>query len=77
VRREDTFIAIRSGPSVQEYLGRLEHAVVPDNAAEGAYDDALAGTEYVVHIAGAWPMPVRPYQLTLNTAVDKIAPASR
>ncbi|KAF2819294.1 NAD(P)-binding protein [Ophiobolus disseminans] len=57
VRREDAFSAIKTGPSVQRYLNQLEHVVVPDNSAEGAYDDALAGAKYAVHIAGAWPMP--------------------
>ena len=60
MRREDAFSSIKTGPSVQQYLDRLEYAVVPDNAVEGAYGDALAGAKYVVHIAGAWPMPVSP-----------------
>jgi hypothetical protein len=61
VRREDAFHIIRSGPSIQKYLhlDRLEYAIVPDNTAENAYNEALAGAKYVVHIAGAWPMPVR------------------
>jgi nucleoside-diphosphate-sugar epimerase len=58
VRRENAFATIKSGLSVQQYLDRLDFAVVPDNAAENAYDHALAGVNYVVHIAGAWPMPV-------------------
>jgi hypothetical protein len=58
VRREEAFNTIKSGLSVQQYLHQLEHAVVPDNAARGAYDDALVGVRYVIHIAGAWPMPV-------------------
>lgn len=61
VRREVAFSELKKGPSVQTYLDRdrLEHAIVPDNTAEGAYDKALAGVQYVVHVAGAWPMPVR------------------
>jgi hypothetical protein len=59
VRREDAFTAIKSGPSVRKYLDRLDYAIVSDNAAEKAYEEALAGAKYVVHIAGAWPMPVR------------------
>ncbi|KAH8719285.1 3-beta hydroxysteroid dehydrogenase/isomerase family protein [Phaeosphaeriaceae sp. PMI808] len=57
VRREDAFSTIKLGPSVQQYLRQLEYAIVEDNAIEGAYDDALAGAKYVIHIAGAWPMP--------------------
>ena len=57
VRREDAFATIKSGPSVQPHLANLEVAVVPDNAADGAYDEAFAGVRYVVHIAGVWPLP--------------------
>jgi hypothetical protein len=58
VRRKDAFSVIKSGPSVQQYLDQLEYAVVIDNAAEDAYNEALAGVKYVIHIAGAWPLPV-------------------
>lgn len=57
VRREDAIDTIRSGPSVQPHLDNLEYAVVPDNAVEGAYDEAFAAAKYVVHIAGVWPLP--------------------
>ncbi|KAH7076007.1 hypothetical protein FB567DRAFT_150813 [Paraphoma chrysanthemicola] len=57
VRRKEAFETITSGLSVQAYSDRLEHAVVRDNAAKGAYLNALAGVKYVIHIAGAWPMP--------------------
>ena len=30
---------------------------MPDNTVEGAYDEALKDAKYVVHIAGAWPLP--------------------
>lgn len=59
VRRPEAFNLIAALPSVQPYLSCLSHALVPDNAAPGAYDDALAGARYVVHIAGVWPLPVR------------------
>ncbi|KAF2996054.1 hypothetical protein E8E13_003421 [Curvularia kusanoi] len=57
VRREEAVATIRSGPSVQQYLAHLEFAIVPDNVADGAYDEAFAGVQYVVHIAGVWPLP--------------------
>ena len=44
---------------MQPYLNRIEHAIVPDNSIDGAYDQALAEVDYVIHIAGAWPLPVR------------------
>ncbi|KAF2852579.1 NAD(P)-binding protein [Plenodomus tracheiphilus IPT5] len=57
VRRKSVLETIRSGASVQQYLDRIEYALVPDNAVSGAYDGAVAGAKYVVHIAGAWPLP--------------------
>lgn len=57
VRREDAIATIRSGPSVQSYLDRLEFAVVLNNEIGGAYDDAFANVDYVVHVAGVWPLP--------------------
>jgi nucleoside-diphosphate-sugar epimerase len=57
VRREDVIAIIKSGPSVQPYLHRLEHAVVPNNSLNDAYDEAFTGVNYVVHIAGVWPLP--------------------
>jgi nucleoside-diphosphate-sugar epimerase len=57
VRRESAIETIKSGPSVQSHLDLLEFSIVPDNAADGAYDEAIKGADYVVHIAGAWPLP--------------------
>ncbi|KAJ4369542.1 hypothetical protein N0V86_009378 [Didymella sp. IMI 355093] len=57
VRREDAIATIKSGPSVQPHLHDLEYAVVPDNAVEGAYNEAFANARYIVHIAGVWPIP--------------------
>lgn len=57
MRREDAIATIKTGPSVQPYLDHLEHAVVPDNAVDGAYDAAFINVNYVVHIAGVWPLP--------------------
>jgi hypothetical protein len=57
VRRSSAIETIKSGPSVQPYLHLIEYAIVPDNAVDGAYDEAVAGADYVVHIAGAWPLP--------------------
>ncbi|KAF2260805.1 NAD(P)-binding protein [Lojkania enalia] len=57
VRRDSAIATIKSGPSIQEFDDRIEYAVVPDNTVPGAYDDALNGVRYVVHVAGVWPMP--------------------
>lgn len=57
VRRKDAVATLRSGPSVQPYLDRLEFAIVPDNAVDGAYNEAFVSAKYIVHIAGVWPLP--------------------
>ena len=57
VRSPSAIETIKSGPSVQEYLHLVEYAIVPDNTIAGAYDEAISGADYVVHIAGAWPLP--------------------
>ncbi|EUC40092.1 hypothetical protein COCMIDRAFT_109675 [Bipolaris oryzae ATCC 44560] len=57
VRRPQAIETIKSGPSVQLYLGLLEFCIVLDNAIDGAYDEAVAGADYVVHVAGVWPLP--------------------
>jgi nucleoside-diphosphate-sugar epimerase len=38
-------------------MDHLEHVVVPDNAIDGAYDEAFQDVRYIVHIAGVWPLP--------------------
>lgn len=59
VRREHAVAYIKRGPSLEQFADKVEFAVVPDNTISGAYDAALEGATYVVHIAGVWPMPVR------------------
>lgn len=56
VRRPSAIETIKSGPSVQPYLSLLEFCIVLDNAVDGAYDKAVAGADYVVHVAGVWPL---------------------
>lgn len=57
VRRPSAIETIKSGPSVQPFIHLLEFIVVPNNVVDGAYNDALDGVDYAVHIAGAWPLP--------------------
>lgn len=59
LRRKDAIETISSGPSIQQFADKLEYEIVPDNTVPGAYDKALSGAKYVVHIAGVWPKPVR------------------
>jgi hypothetical protein len=59
VRREDAIAYINRGPSIQDFLEHVEYAIVPDNTVPGAYEEALVGATYVIHVAGVWPTPVR------------------
>jgi hypothetical protein len=57
VRRPSAIDLIKSGPLVQPYIHLIEYFIVPDNTVPKVYDEALTGVDYVIHIAGAWPMP--------------------
>jgi hypothetical protein len=43
---------------MKQFAGEIEYAIVPDNTVPGAYNKALEGAKYVIHIAGVWPQPV-------------------
>lgn len=58
VRHDDAYQTIKKGISVQQFLDRIECAIVPDNTIDGAYNEVVVGSSFIVHIAGAWPMPV-------------------
>lgn len=45
-------------PSLAASVHKVEFAIVPDNTVLGAYDEAIRGVDYVIHIAGVWPRPV-------------------
>jgi hypothetical protein len=57
LRRPSAITTIASSRSIQPYLHLLSYFIVPDNTLPNGYDEALAGADYVIHIAGAWPMP--------------------
>ncbi|KAF2277951.1 NAD(P)-binding protein [Westerdykella ornata] len=57
VRRDAAIEYIQRGPTLQQFVDRVDFAVVPDNTAPGAYDEALQGAKYVIHVAGVWPKP--------------------
>ncbi|KAL9097933.1 MAG: hypothetical protein Q9165_000259 [Trypethelium subeluteriae] len=53
VRSQAKADKILATPSVRNFssLDRLSFAIVPDMLAQGAYDDAVAGTSYIIHVA--------------------------
>jgi nucleoside-diphosphate-sugar epimerase len=51
VRQASAGAQIKAAKSVQPYLQSLEIAIVPDMIKDGAFDDAVAEMEYVIHVA--------------------------
>ncbi|KAG8416293.1 hypothetical protein J3458_006886 [Metarhizium acridum] len=51
VRNQAGFDRISSLPSVQKYKPQLTSFIVPDITVPGAYDEAVKGVKYIVHIA--------------------------
>lgn len=60
IRRESSIEQIKATDSIQPYLPNLEFIIVKDITQEGAFDEALKGATYVIHVASPMPMPVRP-----------------
>jgi nucleoside-diphosphate-sugar epimerase len=57
VRKEEGFEQIKAAESVQPYLDQLEHVIVPDILVEGAYEEAVKGVIYVIHLASPISSP--------------------
>jgi nucleoside-diphosphate-sugar epimerase len=51
VRNQAGFDRISSLPSVQKYKSQLTSFIVPDITVPGAYDEAVKGVKYIVHLA--------------------------
>lgn len=51
VRSEAKFESIKSVKASQQYLSNLSYIVVPDITEDGAFDEAVKGVDYVVHVA--------------------------
>ncbi|KAG9773411.1 hypothetical protein KCU88_g5814, partial [Aureobasidium melanogenum] len=51
VRSEAKIAQIKAAASIQPYLAQLSFVVVPDIEKDGAFDEALKGVDFVVHIA--------------------------
>jgi nucleoside-diphosphate-sugar epimerase len=48
---------IKAFKSVAPYASQLEHIIVPDITISGAYDDAVKGVKYIVHLASPFAAP--------------------
>ncbi|KAI9762539.1 MAG: hypothetical protein M4579_000342 [Chaenotheca gracillima] len=51
IRSEHAAETLRALPSVKPYLDHLEFTIVPDILKEDAYDKALEGVKYILHLA--------------------------
>ncbi|KAK1244023.1 hypothetical protein MKX08_002161 [Trichoderma sp. CBMAI-0020] len=58
VRNQAGFDRIASLKPLAPYVSNLESIIVPDIAAPGAYDEAVKGVKYVVHVASPLAQPV-------------------
>lgn len=51
VRNQAGFDRISSLPPVLKYKSQLSSVIVPDITVPGAYDEAVKGVKYIVHVA--------------------------
>lgn len=51
VRNEGGVKKIKAAKSLQPYLGNVEFVLVPDIIRKGAYDEAVKGVDYIIHLA--------------------------
>lgn len=64
IRSPEQEIKIRDAASVQPHVYNIEFTVVPDMAAPNAYDAAIEGMQYVIHIASPVPLKANNRALT-------------
>jgi uncharacterized protein YbjT (DUF2867 family) len=58
VRSPEKAEQIKAAKSVQGHLDKLEFVMVPDILADGAYDEAVKGVDFVLHVASPISFPV-------------------
>ncbi len=57
VRTVTGFEKIKALPSTTPYESQIEHVVVPDITVPGAYDAAVRGVKYILHVASPFASP--------------------
>jgi uncharacterized protein YbjT (DUF2867 family) len=58
VRRPSQVEEIKSHHLISPFSSKISFVVVPDITASGAFDSALEGVTYILHIASPLPKPV-------------------
>lgn len=56
IRKPEQEEKIRQAPSLAAYSSDVSFSLVPDMASPGAYDAAVRGADYIMHIANPIPM---------------------
>jgi nucleoside-diphosphate-sugar epimerase len=57
IRRESSIAELKATKSIQPYLSNVSFVIVKDIITDGAFDKAVKGVDYVVHIASPIPQP--------------------
>jgi nucleoside-diphosphate-sugar epimerase len=52
-------------PILQPYASSIEFAIIPDMSVESAFDDAVKGARYIIHIASPLPKPSSDLKATI------------
>ena len=55
VRSEDKITSITTAKTIQPFLSQLSFVIVPDITKDGAFDEAVKGVQYIVHLASPLP----------------------
>lgn len=64
VRQASAGEQIKAAKSIQPYLQNLEVAFIPDMTKAGAFDEAAAEMDYIIHVA--FPMARGPVSRTAS-----------
>lgn len=65
IRRPSSIAEIQAVESIQPYLSQLTFVTVPDITAPGAFDQAVKGVDYVLHIASPLAIPSEDHEATI------------
>lgn len=65
IRRESSIAEMKATKSVQPYLANLAFINVNDMTVDGAFDKAVKGVDYIVHIASPLPQPSEDYEASI------------
>ena len=65
VRSEAKADLIQSAKSSQAYLSQLSFVIVPDIEKDGAFDEAVKGVDYIIHVASPLSKPAEDAENTV------------